>query len=134
MKTDSVTPGKIDRTAREPGWKQADNDFSVDKAISSLSAYCDQLIQRFRTEMIHPADNAADLVPVQTVFSASCLKPADAEIMENVVGLIKSFIPTGWEKIKVEITDGCISLFGQVEWNFVNEPFINSIKELEGVT
>ncbi|HTD41544.1 MAG TPA: BON domain-containing protein [Mucilaginibacter sp.] len=57
----------------------------------------------------------------------------DAEIANNLVELLKSNTSIYYEKMKISVTEGFVSLNGIVEWDFQQKPIINSIGLLKGV-
>jgi osmotically-inducible protein OsmY len=57
----------------------------------------------------------------------------DPEIAREAVAAIKSQLPVSYEKIKVVVKNGWITLEGDVEWNYQRETAERAVRRLTGV-
>jgi osmotically-inducible protein OsmY len=59
---------------------------------------------------------------------------ADPEIARDAVAAIKSQLPISWEKIKVTVARGWVTLEGEVEWNYQRQGAERAVRRVKGVT
>jgi osmotically-inducible protein OsmY len=57
----------------------------------------------------------------------------DPEIAREAVAAIKSQLPFSYEKIKVVVKNGWITLEGDVEWNYQREAAERAVRRLAGI-
>lgn len=57
----------------------------------------------------------------------------DPDIARDAVDAIKRELPYSWEKIKVIVDDGVITLEGEVEWHYQRERAEQAVQNLRGV-
>jgi osmotically-inducible protein OsmY len=57
----------------------------------------------------------------------------DPDIARDAVEAIKLWLPFSYEKIKVVVKDGWITLEGEVEWNYQREAAEKAVRRLRGV-
>lgn len=70
---------------------------------------------------------------IQDIRLKENIERIDAEISNNLVALLKLNASLNYEKIKINVTQGFVSLSGVVDWGFQQESVINSIRDLKGV-
>jgi hypothetical protein len=61
----------------------------------------------------------------------------DPEIARDAIARIKSELPFSWEKIRVVVKNGWLTLEGEVEWNYQRqraEEAVRRVRGLKGVT
>jgi len=59
---------------------------------------------------------------------------ADPEIARDAVAAVKSQLPITWEKIKVTVARGWVTLEGEVEWNYQRQAAERAVRRVKGVT
>jgi osmotically-inducible protein OsmY len=133
MKTNARIEEKMNSVNEEPLIKQAEPGIAAESAIASLKAYCNELVKKFTNDVSQLANGMVDPREIQSDCLVPDGRPTNAEIKENVTRLLKSYTSLNYEKIKINVNDGFVTLSGVVEWDFVQEPLINSIEHLEGV-
>jgi osmotically-inducible protein OsmY len=57
----------------------------------------------------------------------------DPEIARDAVSALKNQLPLSWERIKVVVTNGRITLEGEVEWNHQRELAESALRRIKGV-
>jgi osmotically-inducible protein OsmY len=57
----------------------------------------------------------------------------DPEIARDAVAALKTQLPISWEKIKVVVRNGWVTLEGEVEWNYQRDTAHNAVRWLKGV-
>ena len=57
----------------------------------------------------------------------------DPEIARDAVAALKTQLPISWEKIKVVVRNGWITLEGEVQWNYQRDTAHNAVRWLKGV-
>jgi osmotically-inducible protein OsmY len=60
-------------------------------------------------------------------------KKPDPEIARDAVAALKSELPVSWERIKVIVKDGVVTLEGEVEWNYQRDRAERAVRWLKGV-
>lgn len=57
----------------------------------------------------------------------------DPEIARDAVAALKSELPVSWERIKVTVKGGVVTLEGEVEWNYQRDRAERAVRWLKGV-
>jgi osmotically-inducible protein OsmY len=57
----------------------------------------------------------------------------DPEIARDAVAALKTQLPISWEKIKVVVRNGWVTLEGEVQWNYQRDTAHNAVRWLKGV-
>lgn len=57
----------------------------------------------------------------------------DPEIARDTIAVIKNHVPDDWERVKVVVKDGWVTLEGEVEWNYQRAAIENAVSWLKGV-
>jgi osmotically-inducible protein OsmY len=57
----------------------------------------------------------------------------DPEVARDAIAQIKSELPYSWEKIKVIVKKGWLTLEGEVEWNYQRERAQEAVRRVRGV-
>jgi osmotically-inducible protein OsmY len=57
----------------------------------------------------------------------------DPDIARDAVAMLKNDLPDVWEKIRVIISNGRVTLEGEVAWNYQREAAANAVRWLKGV-
>jgi osmotically-inducible protein OsmY len=58
----------------------------------------------------------------------------DPEIAREAIAQIKNELPNAWDKIRVVVRKGWVTLEGEVEWNYQRERAEDAVKRVVGVT
>ena len=57
----------------------------------------------------------------------------DPEIARDAVNALKAELPFSWQKIRVIVKDGRLTLEGTAEWNYVRDRALSAMKRVRGV-
>jgi osmotically-inducible protein OsmY len=60
-------------------------------------------------------------------------RPADPDVARGAVARLKNELPASWERIKVIVKNGVVTLEGEVEWNYERDRAVRAVRWLKGV-
>lgn len=59
--------------------------------------------------------------------------PPDPDIARDAIARLKQELPVSWERIKVVVKNGVVTLEGEVEWNYQRDRAEQAVRWLKGV-
>ncbi|GAB2984108.1 BON domain-containing protein [Mucilaginibacter puniceus] len=135
MKTDSkIQQDVIDELQWEPILNAAEIGVTVHNGVVTLSGYVSNYGKKFAAEKATWRVKGVKAVAEELeVRLAKSDKLTDSEIAESIVRTLKSHTSIPDERIKIKVTDGSVTVEGEVDWNYQKESAINSIRHLKGV-
>jgi osmotically-inducible protein OsmY len=135
MKSDA----EIERDVKEelewhPNLDEADIAVKVKKGIVTLAGFVKSYAHKYEAEIA--VKRVAGVVGVANdieIRLPSIDQRPDPDIARETVGAIKAQLPISWERIKVIIRGGWVTLEGEVEWQYQRQTAENAVRRLRGV-
>jgi osmotically-inducible protein OsmY len=139
MRLDSDIKRDVEDELRwDPDIDATDIALSVHNGVVTLAGFVRSFIQKYEAES--DAKRIAGVVGVVNdieVRLPGIDERPDPEIAREAVSQIKADLPYAWEKIRVVVKNGWLTLEGQVEWNYQREraeAAVRRVRGLRGVT
>ncbi len=135
MKTDAeIQKDVMDELKWEPILNATEIGVAVSNGVVTLSGYVDTFHKKSAAEnaawRVKGVTAVAEELEVRLPFDA---RLTDVEVAEKVAHTIKWHTAIPDENIKIKVTDGWVTLEGEVHWNFQKESAFNAIRTLSGV-
>jgi osmotically-inducible protein OsmY len=118
----------------DPDIVSTDIAVSVKSGVVTLTGFVPSYLQKYEAEKA--AKRVAGVVGVANdieVRLPSIDQRPDPEIARDAVAQIKARLPVSWERIKVTVKDGWVTLEGDVEWNYQRETAEDALRAVKGV-
>lgn len=103
---------------------------SVVTLIGSVDSYAKKFAAKHAAWGVKGVEAIAEQLEVLLSDDA---KLTDVEIAGNIINALKQDFSIPEKKIKINVTDGWVTLTGEVNWKFEKDNAHNSIKNLKGV-
>jgi osmotically-inducible protein OsmY len=139
MRLDSDIKRDVEDELRwDPDIDATDIALSVHNGVVTLAGFVRSFIQKYEAES--DAKRIAGVVGVVNdieVRLPGIDERPDPEIAREAVSQIKADLPYAWEKIRVVVKNGWLTLEGRVEWNYQREraeAAVRRVRGLRGVT
>src|SRR6202158_5311175 len=107
---------------------------SVKKGVVTLAGFVKSYTDKYEAEAA--AKRVAGVIAVANdleVRLPSVDERPDPEIARDAVAAIKSQLPISWEKIKITVKNGWVTLEGNVEWQYQRQTAENAVRHVKGV-
>jgi osmotically-inducible protein OsmY len=135
MKTDSELKRDVENELKwEPSVNEAHIGVTAKDAVVTLTGHVPFYGEKYAAEKaakrVYGVKAVADELEVKLPGTA---KRTDEDIAEACVGALKSNYSVPDEKLKVLVSDGWVTLEGQVEWQYQREAALNAVRYLTGV-
>jgi osmotically-inducible protein OsmY len=118
----------------DPSIDATDIAVAVKNGVVTLSGFVRNYAEKLEAEAA--AKRVADVVglanDLEVRLSAADQRP-DPEIARDAVTAIKIRLPFSWQRIKVVVDKGWVTLEGQVEWNYQREEAERAVRRVKGV-
>ena len=135
MRSDSDIKRDVEDELRwDPDIDSTDIGVSVHNGVVTLSGFVRSYAQR--TEAERGAKRVAGVVGVANDIEVRLPvldQRPDPDIARDAVNALKSELPYSSERIKVVVSEGWLTLEGDVEWNYARERAENAVKRIRGV-
>ena len=135
MKSDAEIERDVrDELKWDPDLDATDIGVSVKDGVVTLTGFVRSFTDKYEAEAA--AKRVAGVVAVANdleVRLPSVDESTDPEIARDAVAAIKSQLPISWEKIKVIVRNGWITLEGDVEWQYQRQAAENAVRRIKGV-
>jgi osmotically-inducible protein OsmY len=118
----------------DPDLDATDIAVSVKNGVVTLAGFVKSFTDKYEAEAA--AKRVAGVVAVANdleVRLPSIDERPDPEIARDVVAAIKSQLPISWEKIKITVKNGWVTLEGNVEWQYQRQTAENAVRHVKGV-
>jgi osmotically-inducible protein OsmY len=139
MKSNSEIEKDVkDELAWIPDLDAKDIAVSVDNGVVTLTGFVKSYTEKYEAEAA--AKRVAGVVAVANdleVRMPAVDERPDPDIARDAVAALKSQLPVSYEKIKVIVKNGWITLEGEAEWQYqrqTSESAVRRIKGVKGVT
>jgi osmotically-inducible protein OsmY len=139
MRSDSDIRRDVEDELRwDPDLDATDIAVNVTNGVVTLTGFVRSYIEKYEAEV--DAKRVAGVLAVVNdlqVRLPNIDERPDPEIARDAISRIKSELPYAWEKIRVVVKGGWVTLEGEVEWNYQREraeAAVRGVRGIEGVT
>ena len=139
MRSDSDIRRDVEGELRwDPDIDATDIAVTVNNGVVTLTGFVRSFMQKYQTEA--DAKRVAGVVAVANdieIRLPGVDERPDPEIARDAIQRIKSELPFAWDKIRVVVKSGWVTLEGEVEWNYQRgraEAAVRRVRGLKGVT
>lgn len=118
----------------DPDIDPTDIAVAVKDGVVALTGFVHSYMEKFEAE--RAAKRVAGVVGVANdieVRLRSIDERPDPEIARDAVAAIKTQLPVSWERIKVTVAKGWVTLEGEVEWHYQRETAERAVRPVKGV-
>jgi osmotically-inducible protein OsmY len=118
----------------DPDIDATDLAVSVNSGVVTLTGFVRSYLQKAEAEA--DAKRVAGVLGVVNdieVRLPDVDQRPDPEIARDAIAHIKDELPNAWDKIRVVVKDGWVTLEGEVEWNYQRERAEEAVKRVVGV-
>jgi osmotically-inducible protein OsmY len=107
---------------------------SVKDGVVALAGYVKSFVDKYEAEAAAKRVNGVVGVAndIEVRLPGVDQRP-DPDIARDAVGAIKSQLPISWERIKVVVKDGWVTLEGQFEWQYQRSTAEMAVRRIRGV-
>ncbi|MGZ3480932.1 MAG: BON domain-containing protein [Myxococcaceae bacterium] len=134
MKTDEEIRKDVEAELRwDPDLDATDIAVLVRNGVVTLTGFVRSYTHKYEAEM--DAKRVAGVSGVANEIQVRLPdvdRRPDPEIARDAVAALKSELPYSWEKIKVIVRSGWITLEGDVDWNFQRERAEKAVRHVKG--
>jgi osmotically-inducible protein OsmY len=134
-KTDSEIEQDVkDELNWDPDIDATDIAVSVKKGVVTLTGFAKSFTDKYEAEAA--AKRVAGVIAVANdieVRMPSVDERPDPEIARDAAAALKSQLPFSFEKIKVIVKNGWLTLEGQVEWQYQRNTAESAVRRIKGV-
>jgi osmotically-inducible protein OsmY len=135
MKSDTEIERHVrDELEWDPDLDATDIAVSVKKGVVTLTGFVKSFTDKYEAEAA--AKRVAGVVAVANdleVRLPSIDERPDPEIARDAAAAVKSQLPISWEKIKIIVKNGWVTLEGNVEWQYQRQTAENAVRHIKGV-
>ena len=135
MRSDSDIRRDVEDELRwDPDIDATDIAVNVNNSVVTLAGFVRSYMQKYQAET--DAKRVAGVVAVANdieVRLPSIDQRPDPDIARDAVARIKSELPYSWEKIRVIVKNGWLTLEGEVEWHYQQERAEEAVRRVRGV-
>jgi osmotically-inducible protein OsmY len=135
MRSDSDIRRDVEDELRwDPDIDATDIAVNVNNSVVTLAGFVRSYMQKYQAET--DAKRVAGVVAVANdleVRLPSIDERPDPDIARDAVARIKSELPYSWEKIRVVVKNGWLTLEGEVEWHYQQERAEEAVRRVRGV-
>jgi len=139
MRSDSDIRRDVEGELRwDPDIDATDIAVTVNNGVVTLAGFVRSFMQKYQAEA--DAKRVAGVVAVANdieIRLPGVGERPDPEIARDAIQRIKSELPFAWDKIRVVVKSGWVTLEGEVEWNYQRgraEAAVRRVRGLKGVT
>jgi osmotically-inducible protein OsmY len=122
----------------DPDLDPTDIAVAVNSGVVTLAGFVRSYMQKYQAEAAAKrVAGAVGVVNDLEVRLPGIDERPDPEIARDAIARIKSELPFSWEKIRVVVKNGWLTLEGEVEWNYQRqraEEAVRRVRGLKGVT
>ena len=135
MRSDSDIRRDVEDELRwDPDIDATDIGVTVHNGVVTLAGFVHSYMQKYQAET--DAKRVAGVVAVANdleVRLPNVDERPDPEIARDAIARLKSELPYSWEKIRVVLKNGWLTLEGEVEWNYQRERAEAAVRRVRGV-
>ena len=135
MRPDSDIKRDVEDELRwDPDIDAADIAVNVNNGVVTLAGFVRRFMQKYHAEA--DAKRVAGVVAVANdleIRLPGVDERPDPDIARDAIAWIKSELPYAWDKIRVIVKSGWVTLEGEVEWNYQRERAEEAVRRVRGV-
>jgi osmotically-inducible protein OsmY len=135
MRPDSDIKRDVEDELRwDPDIDAADIAVNVNNGVVTLAGFVRRFMQKYHAEA--DAKRVAGVVAVANdleIRLPGVDERPDPDIARDAIARIKSELPYAWDKIRVIVKSGWVTLEGEVEWNYQRERAEEAVRRVRGV-
>lgn len=135
MRPDSEIKQDVEDELRwDPDIDPTDIAVAVKNGVVTLTGFVHSYSDKFEAE--RAAKRVAGVVGVANDIEVRLRgidERPDPEIARDAIAALKTQLPVSWEKIKVTVDKGWVTLEGEVEWQYQKETAERAVRRLKGV-
>ena len=135
MRSDADIKRDVEDELRwDPDLDPTDIAVTVKNAVVTLAGFTHSYSDKFEAE--RAAKRVAGVAAVANdieVRLRNIDEQPDPDIARDVVAALKAQLPISWEKIKVSVARGWVTLEGDVEWNYQKDAADRAVRRVKGV-
>jgi osmotically-inducible protein OsmY len=135
MRSDSDIRRDVEDELRwDPDLDPTDIAVTVNNGVVTLAGFVRSYVQKYQAEAA--AKRVAGVVGVANdleVRLAGIDERPDPEIARDAIARIKNELPYSWEKFRVIVKNGWLTLEGDVEWNYQRQRAEEAVRRVRGV-
>lgn len=135
MRSDSDIRRDVEDELRwDPDIDPTDIAVNVNNGIVTLTGFVRSYMQKYQAET--DAKRVAGVIGVVNdieVRLPGVDERPDPEIARDAIAQIKSELPYSWERIRVIVNKGWLTLEGEVEWNYQRERAEAAVRRIRGI-
>ena len=135
MKSNSEIENDVkEELAWNPDLDPKDIAVSVDNGVVTLTGFVKSYTEKYEAEAA--AKRVAGVVAVANdleVRMPAVDERPDPDIARDAVAAVKSQLPVSYEKIKVIVKNGWITLEGEAEWQYQRQTAESAVRRIKGV-
>ena len=135
VKTDSEIERDVkDELNWNPDLDASDIAISVKKGVVTLAGFVKSFIDKYEAEAaVKRVSGVFAVANDLEVRLPSLDERPDPEIARDAAAALKSQLPFSYDKIKVVVKNGWITLEGKVEWQYQRSTAENAVRRIKGV-
>jgi osmotically-inducible protein OsmY len=134
MKTDDEIKRDVEAELRwSPQINETDIAVKVTGGELTLSGFTGSYYEKYQAEVVARRIKGVAALANDIQVRLAAGGPSDPEIARAALTALKFALPLDWEQIKPTVTQGRVSLEGEVEWHFQREAAENAVRHLDGV-
>jgi osmotically-inducible protein OsmY len=122
----------------DPDLDPTDIAVAVNSGVVTLAGFVRSYMQKYQAEAAAKrVAGAVGVVNDLEVRMPGIDERPDPEIARDAIARLKSELPFSWEKIRLVVKNGFLTLEGEVEWNYQRqraEEAVRRVRGLKGVT
>jgi osmotically-inducible protein OsmY len=122
----------------DPDLDPTDIAVAVNSGVVTLAGFVRSYMQKYQAEAAAKrVAGAVGVVNDLEVRLPGIDERPDPEIARDAIARLKSELPFSWEKIRLVVKNGFLTLEGEVEWNYQRqraEEAVRRVRGLKGVT
>jgi osmotically-inducible protein OsmY len=135
MRSDSDIRRDVEDELRwDPDIDAIDIAVSVNNGVVTLAGFVRSYMQKYQAEAdTKRVAGVLGVVDDLEVRLPNIDERPDPEIARDAIAQIKSELPYAWERIRVIVKNGWLTLEGEVEWNYQRERAEHAVRRARGL-
>lgn len=134
MKSDDEIKRDVEAELRwSPQINATDIAVKVNGAEVTLSGFAGSYYEKHQSEIVARRVKGVAALANDIQVKLATGAPSDPDIARAALLALKLTVPFTWEQIKPTVTQGRVSLTGEVEWHYQRESAETAMRHLDGV-
>jgi osmotically-inducible protein OsmY len=129
-----IRPDVEDELRWDPDLDPTDIAVTVSSGVVTLAGFVRSYTEKYEAEAAAKrVAGVVDVVDDLEVRLPGIDERPDPEIARDAIARIKSELPFSWEKIRVVVKNGWLTLEGEVEWNYQQQRAEEAVRRVRGI-